>query len=202
MKILFKGPYDSRTYKPSLSQSKTETVYQEVKVIIDGEVLGALMLSREQVNMLYKSALAEGEYAPVEIRGLHVDMGDKTPESATPTTPTTPQSGHELSKSIVAARKRLGEVLQQDVTPKILEDLCDVANMLDQVLKELPSPPPEPTLKRRLIVDVVYQPNGVAAGVLESLLMRIPDDTAGNGLFTGDTAAEVKGWSAKIEEGP
>jgi hypothetical protein len=52
----------------------------------------------------------------------------------------------------------------------------------------------------RLILDVRYERNGVGIGRLKGLLDAISDRAARDGLMTGDTAAEVVEWFARVEE--
>ncbi len=56
------------------------------------------------------------------------------------------------------------------------------------------------TKKLRLTLDIEYYPNGVSVKTLKSMLEQIAHNAAGQGLMTGETAAEVETWSAKVEE--
>lgn len=55
------------------------------------------------------------------------------------------------------------------------------------------------TITLRLSIEVSYEPNGVETSELETLLTRAADHLAGEGLFTGETAAEVTSWHPHVE---
>ena len=50
----------------------------------------------------------------------------------------------------------------------------------------------------RLIIDVTYDPNGVTQEELAERLDSIPRLAAGEGLFTGETEAEVESWNSHV----
>jgi len=54
------------------------------------------------------------------------------------------------------------------------------------------------TAKLRLVIDVTYQLNGVGIEELERRLHFIATYAASNGLFTGESPAEVKTWGWKV----
>ncbi len=53
-------------------------------------------------------------------------------------------------------------------------------------------------LSLKLIIYVDYEDNGVGKGVLVAMLGNAAKSLAGNGLFTGETAAEVEGWDYTV----
>jgi len=56
----------------------------------------------------------------------------------------------------------------------------------------------EKTVKLCLIVEVEYNANGVPRKFLEGLIMGAVEREVGNGMLTGDTAAEVEHWKAYV----
>jgi hypothetical protein len=58
---------------------------------------------------------------------------------------------------------------------------------------------PAPGQRLRLIMDVTYQLNGEPIAEMRRLLQRIVEMAAGEGLLTGETAAEVEQYSARTE---
>lgn len=52
----------------------------------------------------------------------------------------------------------------------------------------------------RLTLDVTYNPNGVSDSVLRGFMHDIAGQAAMQGLMTGESAAEVEDWNAKVEE--
>ncbi len=51
-----------------------------------------------------------------------------------------------------------------------------------------------------LHLQVEYCPNGENTETLKTLLQTCADHLAGEGLLTGETAAEVNSWQSKITE--
>jgi hypothetical protein len=51
----------------------------------------------------------------------------------------------------------------------------------------------------RLIIDVKYDPNGESQEDLANRLENIPQLAAGEGLFTGETQAEVESWEYQVQ---
>lgn len=52
----------------------------------------------------------------------------------------------------------------------------------------------------RLTLDVSYTPNGESIDELVRRLERVVARSVGEGMLTGDTAAEVETWTAKVVE--
>ena len=50
----------------------------------------------------------------------------------------------------------------------------------------------------RLTVDVTYKLNNTRISELKDMLSAIPVHAAGNGMFTGETSAEVDNWMFKV----
>jgi hypothetical protein len=57
-------------------------------------------------------------------------------------------------------------------------------------------------MRLRLIVDVAYFPHGVPEAVLREKLDHLVKLAAGDGLFTGHSAAEVDVWEHRVETLP
>jgi hypothetical protein len=77
------------------------------------------------------------------------------------------------------------------------EKLATQAQML--VISESVRPNPN-RCKLRLVLDVEYTPNGVSKQWLKNNLTEMVKHAAGEGLFTGESAAETETWSHRIEE--
>lgn len=60
--------------------------------------------------------------------------------------------------------------------------------------------PVEKPIKLRLVLDIDYIPNGVTKAYLEYMLKKMIDHTAGEGLMTLDTPAEVETWHVAVED--
>ena len=54
--------------------------------------------------------------------------------------------------------------------------------------------------KYKLTVEVTYEQNGASDSELIRLLHSIPGRAGDDGMFTGETDAEVVMWSEKVEE--
>jgi hypothetical protein len=54
--------------------------------------------------------------------------------------------------------------------------------------------------KLRLVLDVDYIPDGTSKERLEEMLKDIASYAADRGLMTGDTAAYVDSWHARVED--
>lgn len=52
----------------------------------------------------------------------------------------------------------------------------------------------------QLVIDVSYKLNHTRVSELKSRLDRIANLAAGEGLFTGSTAAEVENWTWKVHQ--
>jgi hypothetical protein len=57
-------------------------------------------------------------------------------------------------------------------------------------------------VRLQLVIDVEYDLHDTPQKDLECLLNDIPQRIAGEGLFTGNTSAEVEMWKAHVEEVP
>lgn len=55
------------------------------------------------------------------------------------------------------------------------------------------------TVTLRLTIEVTYETNGVATKELESMLWDSAKRLAEEGLFTGDTPAEVTSWTPHVD---
>ncbi len=62
-----------------------------------------------------------------------------------------------------------------------------------------PTQSPSP-LRLRLVIDIAYTLNGEAPDCLFAELHNLATRAAGEGLFTGESPAEVDEWSATVEE--
>jgi hypothetical protein len=56
------------------------------------------------------------------------------------------------------------------------------------------------TIKLRLTVDIEYIPNGASLLELTSMMGAIPRLASHQGLMTGDSPAEVYGWTFNVEK--
>lgn len=56
------------------------------------------------------------------------------------------------------------------------------------------------TATLRLTLDVTYEANGEDIGELKRMLEQAVERSIGNGMLTGETAAEVDSWSMKVAE--
>lgn len=57
-------------------------------------------------------------------------------------------------------------------------------------------------MRLRLILDVAYFPHGVSEEILRERLTSLAQFGAGDGLFTGDSPAEVDTWECRVETLP
>lgn len=55
-------------------------------------------------------------------------------------------------------------------------------------------------MKRRITIDIDYDLNGTDKSEIDNMLDRAVRYLAGDGWFTGPTAAEVNDWGYKIED--
>jgi len=55
-------------------------------------------------------------------------------------------------------------------------------------------------INMRLTIDINYIPNEESEQNLINRLEEIPGKLAGEGLFTGDSTAEVESWSSKVQK--
>ena len=69
---------------------------------------------------------------------------------------------------------------------------CDYCGEQDEV--------PSKRVKLRLTLDITYDLNGVDDGVMRENMKDIANRAAGDGLMTGETAATVDEWTAKVEK--
>ena len=53
-------------------------------------------------------------------------------------------------------------------------------------------------INRTLQIEIAIDTNGTPEVEIDHLLHLIPNYAANNGMFTGDTPAEVLGWSAEL----
>ncbi len=57
-------------------------------------------------------------------------------------------------------------------------------------------------LRLRLTIDLAYALKGENPAYLRERLHALATDASGNGLFTGDSPAEVETWTARVDDLP